>query len=147
MNLWPGGDAYFGALLNSWIHVMMYSYYTLSLLKIRCPWKKYLTQAQLMQFVTVLAYTAISYYMLPVDANWRHVGAHVIQTAEMVSLFVLFLHFYQKAYLKKKRDNQSKLERAESDAASDSAAEQASLSSVSTEDGDDQCQTSSSTAL
>ena len=85
--------------------------------------------------------------MLPKDANWRHVGAHVIQTAEMVSLFVLFLHFYQKAYLKKKRDNQSKLERAESDAASDSAAEQASLSSVSTEDGDDHCQTSSSTAL
>jgi len=140
MNLWPGGDAYFGALLNSWIHVMMYSYYTLSLLKIRCPWKKYLTQAQLMQFLTVLAYTAVSYYMLPRDANWRHVGAHAIQTAEMISLFVLFLHFYQRAYLKKKRDSQRQLEMADSDAASDSAAEQASLSSVSTEDVDDQCQ-------
>jgi elongation of very long chain fatty acids protein 4 len=141
MNLWPGGDAYFGALLNSWIHVMMYSYYTLSLLKIRCPWKKYLTQAQLIQFLTVLAYTAVSYSMLPDDSNWRHVGAHAIQTAEMVSLFVLFLHFYQRAYSKKKRDSQKQLEREESDAASDSAAEQASLSSASTEDGDDQCQT------
>jgi elongation of very long chain fatty acids protein 4 len=33
INLCPGGDIYFGALFNSWIHVMMYSYYALALLK------------------------------------------------------------------------------------------------------------------
>merc|ERR1719191_2369329 len=38
----PGGDSYFSALLNSGIHVLMYSYYTLSMLKFPCPWKRFL---------------------------------------------------------------------------------------------------------
>merc|ERR1711862_1083382 len=59
---WPEGDAYFGALLNSLIHVKMYSYYTLSLLKISCPWKKYLTMAQLFQFTTVVIYSVFSFF-------------------------------------------------------------------------------------
>ena len=50
-SLYPAGDAYFGALLNSIIHVMMYSYYGLALLGVNCPWKRYLTQAQLAQFL------------------------------------------------------------------------------------------------
>jgi len=35
-----GGDAYFGMFCNSLIHVFMYSYYGLALLKINTPWKK-----------------------------------------------------------------------------------------------------------
>jgi len=31
--LFPGGDSYFGALLNSWIHVLLYSYYAFALIK------------------------------------------------------------------------------------------------------------------
>lgn len=102
MVLWPGGDAYFGAMLNSWIHVMMYSYYALSLLKIRCPWKKYLTMAQLVQFTAVLVYSGFSIHCLPPDGNWRHYLALAIQDAEMISLFMLFLHFWKKKYGKKK---------------------------------------------
>jgi len=100
--LYPGGDIYFGALLNSLIHVMMYSYYTLSLLKIQCPWKRYLTQAQLLQFLSVLAYSALSMYRMPEEGNWTHYLAYSIQVFEMTSLFVLFLHFYFKAYSNKK---------------------------------------------
>merc|ERR1712087_1062039 len=57
---WPVGDCYFGALLNSLIHVMMYSYYTMSLMRISCPWKKYLTMGQLIQFSTVVVYSMVS---------------------------------------------------------------------------------------
>jgi hypothetical protein len=102
IKLFPGGDAYFGALLNSWIHVMMYSYYTFSLLKISCPWKRYLTQAQLLQFASVVTYSVIGSTLYLPSGSWREYTAHAIQDFEMISLFVLFLHFYRKAYSNKK---------------------------------------------
>lgn len=95
--LFPGGDSYFGALLNSWIHVMMYSYYALSLLKIRCPWKRFLTQAQLLQFASVIIYSYFSMTSWPVqERNKKHYLCIFIQIWEMASLFVLFFIFYKK---------------------------------------------------
>ena len=55
----PGGDAYFSAALNSWVHVCMYSYYLLAILigkddsrrKKYLWWGRYLTQMQMFQFV------------------------------------------------------------------------------------------------
>ena len=46
----PVPAAYFGATLNSFIHVLMYSYYGLSSVPSMRPylwWKKYITQGQL----------------------------------------------------------------------------------------------------
>lgn len=97
---WPEGDCYFGALLNSLIHVMMYSYYTMTLLRISCPFKKYLTMAQLIQFTTVVVYSMVSLAILPSSTSWKHYAALSCQCGEMISLFVLFLHFYKKSYNK-----------------------------------------------
>lgn len=145
LRLCPGGDVYFGALLNSLIHVMMYSYYTLSLLRISCPWKKYLTQAQLLQFLSVLAYSAVSFYRIPEDFGWQQKSGYVIQVFEMTSMFVLFTLFYIKAYNKKRDDQQKVVEAAacaikvaESDTASDTVAEHASVSSESSEEDRDE---------
>lgn len=104
MASWPGGDSYFGALLNSIIHVMMYSYYTLSLLKVSCPWKKYLTQCQLIQFTTVLVYTVCMsvYHIKKSELETKHYWCMGIQSFEMSSLFFLFMAFYSKAYKNKK---------------------------------------------
>lgn len=99
MNLIPGGDVYFGALFNSWIHVMMYSYYALSLLKYPCPWKRYLTMAQLFQFLSVNVYTIFAMYNWDKsEANTGHYLGAGIQLFEMSSLFVLFMAFYKKSY-------------------------------------------------
>ncbi len=97
----PQGDAYFGALLNSFIHVLMYSYYALTLLKVSCPWKRYLTKAQLLQFTSVVVYSVFS-YVLAERSERRHHLCLAIQVWEMVSLFVLFSFFYAKSYGKKK---------------------------------------------
>jgi|UPI000581ACCB elongation of very long chain fatty acids protein 4 len=144
LKLHPGGDGYFGALLNSWIHVMMYSYYTFSLLKVHCPWKRYLTQAQLLQFTTVLLYSFWSMNRMPPGSNWGHYAAHCIQDFEMISLFLLFLHFYRKAYSQKQKDAALKKQallkalEPETDSSADAVAEQASISSISSdEDRDD----------
>lgn len=107
----PGGDAYFGALLNSWIHVMMYSYYTLSLLKFSCPWKRYITKAQLLQFTSVVVYTVVSFIIVYRDnvesLRTKHYACYAVQSFEMVSLFFLFMRFYSKAYSNKNRKNKS----------------------------------------
>lgn len=108
----PGGDIYFGALLNSFIHVLMYSYYVLALLKVHCPWKRYLTQAQLLQFTSVVMYTIATghqhYYHVPHEAiegeqpSLRtYCYCCAVQVFEMVSLFILFSFFYKRKYSKK----------------------------------------------
>jgi hypothetical protein len=147
LKLYPGGDIYFGALLNSWIHVMMYSYYTLSLLQIQCPWKKYLTMAQLAQFMSVVAYSIFSMAYMPKEGNWKHYLAYSVQVFEMVSLFVLFMGFYRKAYSKKKEERITLKEgeerimlkegaqsSEESDTASDTGPEHSSVSSQSSDE-------------
>jgi signal transduction histidine kinase len=131
LKLFPGGDAYFGALLNSWIHVMMYSYYTFSLLKISCPWKRYLTQAQLLQFASVVTYSVIGSTLYLPAGSWREYTAHAIQDFEMISLFVLFLHFYRKAYSSKKDKKEEAAQKQQGDEVK-AAAATATRASVST---------------
>lgn len=99
--LMPGGDSYFGALLNSMIHVMMYSYYCLALFKISCPWKRYLTQAQLAQFTIVIIYSFVCVTMWGEKRDWKNISCILIQVGEMTSLFVLFASFYKRSYKKK----------------------------------------------
>lgn len=50
----PGGTALSAAMVNCFVHVLMYTYYALSTLKIErlLKWKRYLTLLQLVQFST-----------------------------------------------------------------------------------------------
>jgi elongation of very long chain fatty acids protein 4 len=138
MLCYPGGDAYFGALLNSWIHVMMYSYYTLSLLKFSCPWKRYLTQAQLLQFTSVVVYTFFS-VMIQVKkgtAEPKHYWCFAVQAFEMISLFFLFMHFYSKAYKNKKNSEASLKKATDNGSTEGSVPEHASIASDSSDSVD-----------
>mmetsp|Transcript_21537 Transcript_21537/g.31770 ORF Transcript_21537/g.31770 Transcript_21537/m.31770 type:complete len:337 (+) Transcript_21537:127-1137(+) len=108
MTLFPGGDSYFGALLNSWIHVLMYSYYLFALLKISCPWKRFLTQAQLLQFTTVVIYSFVCINMWSDEEKLpKHRLCILIQVWEMSSLFILFSFFYMRSYGKMKNKKAS----------------------------------------
>jgi len=92
-----GGDAYFGAMANSFIHVVMYSYYFMASLNINCPWKKYITQLQMVQFVVCFAH---AFYNM-VTGNYPTWLCY-IQLYVMVNMFVLFANFYRNAYAAKK---------------------------------------------
>lgn len=113
MKLVPGGDVYFGSLFNSWIHVMMYSYYALALLKFPCPWKRFLTMAQLFQFCSVVVYTVVAMYLWGEQRTWKNMLASFIQLFEMISLFFLFMAFYKKSYKNKGNKSKSKKEKDE----------------------------------
>jgi hypothetical protein len=80
---------------------MMYAYYAMSLLKIPCPWKRYLTLAQLTQFSTVVLYSTVCVMMWTLKnehLGWEPYVAVGVQVWEMVSLFALFTIFYKKSY-------------------------------------------------
>jgi len=102
----PGGDSYFSAAQNAFIHVLMYSYYFLASLKVPCPWKKYLTQAQMLQF---LLNAAQSVYVLYYDTAYPKFWAKVLLSF-MVTLLILFGNFYVKSNSRPAARPQKKVE-------------------------------------
>ncbi|XP_077018199.1 very long chain fatty acid elongase 5 isoform X2 [Tamandua tetradactyla] len=100
MNWVPCGHSYFGATLNSFIHVLMYSYYGLSSVPSMRPylwWKKYITQGQLLQFVlTIIQTTCGVIWPCAFPLGWLY-----FQIGYMISLIALFTNFYIQTYNKK----------------------------------------------
>jgi elongation of very long chain fatty acids protein 4 len=96
----PGGDSYFSAMLNSFVHVIMYSYYLCAALGIRFPFKKLVTQSQLLQFAINVVQCVVGLYIGcdnvadDYSPRWMIIG----QIAYMISFLVLFGMFYSKAY-------------------------------------------------
>jgi elongation of very long chain fatty acids protein 4 len=93
----PGGDAYFGSMLNSFIHVVMYSYYLLSALKLPCPWKKYVTMLQLGQFSVIFVQ---GWYAIYLGSTPTYLT--LLQQFVMVNMLVLFGKFYVESYSSRK---------------------------------------------
>ncbi|OCT57991.1 hypothetical protein XELAEV_18002737mg [Xenopus laevis] len=102
MNWIPCG--FFGPTLNSFIHFLMYSYYGMSVIPSMHKylwWKKYLIQAQLVQFLLIITHTLSA----AVKPCGFHVGCLMIQTSYVTTLVILFVNFYLKTY--KKRPSKS----------------------------------------
>lgn len=93
--------AFLPAMVNSFIHVLMYSYYGLAALGPSVTkylwWKKYLTILQLIQFTTALV-LGINGIRSGCDFPLWMQYALVIY---MLSFIVLFGNFYAKAYIAK----------------------------------------------
>lgn len=53
VNAGYGGDIYYTIVANSFIHLLMYWYYLRSTLSSAPWWGKYLTQLQMLQFITM----------------------------------------------------------------------------------------------
>ncbi|ESP03632.1 hypothetical protein LOTGIDRAFT_199086, partial [Lottia gigantea] len=110
LNIWwwvmmftPGGQSWFGSMLNCLVHVVMYSYYTLSAIpyfKGKLWWKRYITTFQLVQFVITFTHTVNSLFFYTCDfPRW----GQILLASYMVFMLILFGNFYVQAYTKKKR--------------------------------------------
>ncbi|CAG9823215.1 unnamed protein product [Phaedon cochleariae] len=97
----PSGSTFLPAMVNSGIHVMMYSYYGLSALGPKVAqylwWKKYLTILQLIQFTCALILGMNGIRTGCEFPLWMHYTLIIY----MVSFIVLFGNFYVKAYMEK----------------------------------------------
>lgn len=98
-----GEQLLLGAVINSFIHVIMYSYYFLSALGPHMQkylwWKKYLTRLQIIQFIFIMGYNVTLYAM-----NCNMPKLFVFYIVLDVALFLyLFCLFYTKTYEKNKQ--------------------------------------------
>ncbi|KAG6465127.1 hypothetical protein O3G_MSEX014949 [Manduca sexta] len=97
-----GGEGAILALLNSIVHVVMYTYYLLSGLGPRFQkylwWKKYVTKMQLIQFILMLAYCAWTHF----SPRCQYASGFTYFICTNITIFLfLFLNFYSKSYKKR----------------------------------------------
>ncbi|XP_050536828.1 elongation of very long chain fatty acids protein AAEL008004-like isoform X2 [Daktulosphaira vitifoliae] len=96
----PGGHSTFFGLLNTFVHIIMYTYYLLAALGPNVQkylwWKKYLTSLQMVQFVAIMVH---AFQLLFIDCNYPKafvwwIGMHAVM------FFFLFKEFYNQQYRK-----------------------------------------------
>ena len=96
--------------LNLAVHVIMYGYYALASIGVRCPWKQLVTTGQIVQFVidvVVCIYGIYHHYIhlyaprMPyVRYCHREPAAAFARLGILVSYLVLFIFFYRDTYKK-----------------------------------------------
>lgn len=95
-----------GSLLNSGVHTVMYSYYLLSLFKIRLTSiKPLITTGQILQLIGGNVYSAVYYYP-PVETIWNY-SIIVSIDVYIAVLIYLFGQFYWNNYIVKKLEKKS----------------------------------------
>lgn len=99
----PGGHSSFFGFLNTFVHIIMYSYYLIAALGPQYQkylwWKKYLTTIQMIQFVAVMVH---AFQLLFIDCSYPKafvwwIGMH------SVMFYFLFSNFYKETYVKQKK--------------------------------------------
>lgn len=102
-----GGHSSFFGFLNTFVHIVMYSYYLLAALGPQIQpylwWKKYLTALQMIQFILVMIH---AFQLLFVECNYPKafvwwIGMHAVM------FYFLFRGFYKEAYKRKNSKNAS----------------------------------------
>lgn len=89
-----GGTCMFGALLNSFVHVLMYTHYFVTSFGIKNPFKKQLTMTQITQFYLCIFHAASAIVV-------EHVfplALAVLQVCYHISMIILFSQFFWKMF-------------------------------------------------
>ncbi|CAG5102344.1 Similar to ELOVL: Elongation of very long chain fatty acids protein (Drosophila melanogaster) [Cotesia congregata] len=105
---YPGGHGTFIGVINSFVHIIMYTYYLLAALLPQYQqylwWKKYITTLQMGQFCLAFVH---SLQLLIYDCEYPRWSLLLI-LPNVTFFYLLFFDFYKKAYVpqdKKKDDN------------------------------------------
>ncbi|KAJ3642782.1 hypothetical protein Zmor_025537 [Zophobas morio] len=99
----PGGHSTFFGFLNTFVHIIMYTYYLVAALGPQYQkylwWKKYLTTIQMIQFVLVMVH---AFQLLFIDCNYPKAFVWLIGL-HAVMFYFLFSKFYKKTYVKREK--------------------------------------------
>lgn len=102
MVILSGGHSTFFGLLNTFVHIVMYTYYLLAAMGPKVQpflwWKKYLTAFQMLQFIAIMVH---AFQLLFIECNYPKafvwwIGLHAVM------FFFLFKEFYQQSYQENK---------------------------------------------
>ncbi|XP_043493652.1 elongation of very long chain fatty acids protein 7-like [Polistes fuscatus] len=103
LKLIPGEQGIIIGILNSTVHIIMYSYYLISALgpkyKKYLWWKKYMTTVQLIQFVIMMIYLL---FTLVMDCGVPKILTYCFMIHVVIFIY-LFSNFYRKAYIRQKK--------------------------------------------
>lgn len=103
MKFAPGGHSTFFAMLNSFVHIVMYFYYMVAALGPKYQkyiwWKKYLTAFQMVQFVAIFTH---QFQLLFTECDYPK-GFMVWIGLHGVMFLFLFSDFYKQAYSKRRQ--------------------------------------------
>ncbi|CAH8553599.1 unnamed protein product, partial [Schistosoma turkestanicum] len=99
----PGGLLYMFPLVNSFVHIIMYTYYGLAAAGVYrlLWWKNYVTLIQMLQFLWFIIHQG-QFLIFPSKCNFPKIFPAVVCIYALL-FFILFLNFYMKAYWKKER--------------------------------------------
>ena len=103
----PGGTAFYSSMINAFVHVVMYTYYGLSIfpsLRSYLWWKRYLTQLQLIQFVSYVVQAVLALNDDCGFPRWVSYGMMIY----MVTMISLFANFYFSTYRKSRSKPEGK---------------------------------------
>lgn len=102
MKFAPGGHSTFFAMLNSFVHIVMYFYYMLAAMGPQVQkylwWKRYLTAFQMIQFIAIFTH---QFQLLWTDCDYPK-GFMVWIGLHGIMFLFLFSDFYKQSYIKKK---------------------------------------------
>jgi len=105
----PGGDSYFSAALNSFIHVLMYGYYLWATISPKLEdgvkprpshpsyWKEWITRSQMIQFCIMLLQSVLDLWVT-VPAKYPRFCVWIL-FYYMMTMLALFGNFYVRSYL------------------------------------------------
>jgi len=105
----PGGEAYFSAALNSFVHVIMYGYYLWATFARKLKdgerptilhpgfYRPYITRLQMIQFVLDFAQASYGIYLGKQGTTYPQ-GLFWMLWVYMITMLALFGNFYNKAY-------------------------------------------------
>jgi hypothetical protein len=100
----PGGHSTFWGLLNSFVHVLMYSYYFTAALGPEYSkyvgWKQHITKIHMLQLIRIFIPEFQLFYKNDCDYP---MGLAYFIAANAVVFFILFANFYLKSYLSKQK--------------------------------------------
>ncbi|CAG9802296.1 unnamed protein product [Chironomus riparius] len=106
----PGGHSTFFGLLNTFVHIIMYTYYMLAAMGPQVQkylwWKKYLTMLQMVQFVGIFSHCFQLIFHNP--CNFSYIFVWWIGGHGVLFLF-LFSNFYKHTYKSSRKENTTKV--------------------------------------
>jgi hypothetical protein len=85
-------------LTNTSVHMLMYSYYLLCSLGIKPPWKKVVTNCQIVQFAFSFAVSIVMVYLHFHGDGCAGFGAWIFNAIFNASLLLLFINFHRQQY-------------------------------------------------
>eukprot|EP00037_Helgoeca_nana_P014128 m.131103 g.131103 ORF g.131103 m.131103 type:complete len:291 (+) comp22405_c0_seq1:231-1103(+) len=103
---WGSGTALFGANINSFVHVVMYTHYLFGALKINNPFKKYITYVQICQFYLCVGHATVTTLGLYERIFPRMLA--VLQLGYHITMIYLFTNFLRTSYKDKKASEKAK---------------------------------------